>query len=198
MHVPRTSLAAVVLVVVTGCLFRSPSSSTFPGGRGAGALSKGSAPARPKVDQDVLGDLTLLWKARDARAAGDASGVRTAATTLARQHADSVWAGDVYLLAGLAARSQGDLEETRRWLAEALPRLDDTTPQWRRAAVVFAETSVRLGDEQTALRLAGSLREKHPRGVADRRARRLTDRVVARRPDLAGTPEQQLEEATLR
>ena len=201
MRVHRASLAAGLLVVIAGCLFRSPSSPTLPGGRGAwrgGTPAEGASPARPALDRETLGDLMLLWKARDARAAGDSTAVRAAATTLAQQHADSVWAGDVYLLAGLAARREQDLADTRRWLADALPHLDDTTPQWRRAVIVLAETSARLGDEPTAVRLARSLREKHPRGVADRRARRLTDRVLAHRPDLVGEPEQQLEEARLR
>jgi soluble lytic murein transglycosylase-like protein len=175
MRALRAAFAAGVLVVLTGCLVRSPS-STFPGGRG-GAPGEGYAPVRPALDEETLGDLVLLWKARDAQLAGDPTAVREAAT---------------------AAHRQGDLPDARRWLAEALPRLGETTPQWQRGAVVLAEINVHLGAEQTALRLAKSVREKHPRGVADRRARRLTDRVIARRPDLVGAPEQQLADAMLR
>jgi soluble lytic murein transglycosylase len=142
--------------------------------------------------------LALLWEARDAQSAGDLDSVHAAATRLSDRYPDSVWAGNLYLLAGLAARRLGELPEARGWLADALPRLDDTSAQWRRTVVVLAEVSVRSGDDATALGLARSLREKHPRGIADRRARRLTDRILARRPDLAGSPAEQLSEARLR
>jgi soluble lytic murein transglycosylase len=200
MRVRRASLAAGLLAVIAGCVVRSPTSPTVDAGRDA--ASRQAAPAaRPALDRATsanLGDLALLWQARDAQSVGDLDAVREAAATLAERHPDSVWAGDVYLLAGLAARRQGNLAEARHWLADALPRLDDTSAQWRRAAIALAETSARVEDDPTALRLARSLREKHPRGVADRRARRLTDRVWTRRPDLEGGPEQQLEEAALR
>jgi soluble lytic murein transglycosylase len=200
----RASLALGLAAALAGCIAQVP---VPPGDRGAGmGAGRGTPPAIQRPARPVLqtsgpadlGDLALLWEARDAQAAGDPSTVRRAASSLGARYPDSVWAGETYLLAGLAARRQGDLSEAGRWLAEALPLLDDTGPAWRRAVVVLAETTARSGDDATALRLARTLREKHPRGLADRRARRLTDRILARRPDLAGDVEQQLAEASLR
>jgi soluble lytic murein transglycosylase len=198
MRVRRATWAAGLLIAITGCVVRNPSPTPVPP---SGSARAGTPAARPVLDRATsatLGDLTLLWQARDARLAADPGAVRRAAATLADHHPDSVWAGEVYLLAGLAAMKLGDLGDARHWLADALPRLDEQSPQWRRAVIALAEASARLNDDGTALRLARSLREKHPRGVADRRARRLTDRVLARRPDLAGGPERQLAEASLR
>jgi len=203
MRVSRAGLATGLAIAIVGCVVRNPIWRE-QAGRTAGRFSGSEVdgrPARPTLrdtGQADLGDLVLLWQARDAQAAGDLDGVRNAASALATRYPESVWAGEAYLLAGLAADRQGDEAEARRWLAEALPLLDDTGPSWRRAVVVLAELSTRGGDDAMAVALATSVREKHPRGIADRRARRLTDRVLARRPDLLADAEQQLAEGALR
>jgi soluble lytic murein transglycosylase len=198
MRVRHVSVAVGLGVALTGCVLRSPSLSPSNGGSPTAAAPRPARPALGEADQTDLGDLALLWQARDAQAAGDLAMVRSSAARMAERYADSVWAGDLYLLAGSAAMREGDQTEARRRLADALPHLDETTAAWRRAVIMLAEASAQAGDDVMALGLARSLREKHPRGIADRRARRLTDRILARRPALAGDPSQQLDEAALR
>jgi soluble lytic murein transglycosylase len=145
----------------------------------------------------TLVDYTLYFQARSAARAGRIDDARAALARLSAEHPDSVWTGRAALLAGELARRAGDQPAARDWLVASRAILG-RGDRWTRATVALAEVEYESGDAPAALELAYAARRAAPRGLAGRRARRLTDRIVAQRPDLLASPDAIAEEADLR
>jgi soluble lytic murein transglycosylase len=129
----------------------------------------------------ALGDYVLYYRARALAGARRDSAAFEAIGRLVQTHPDSVWAGRARLLAGELAERNQDPAAARDWLLGARPLLSGA--RWATATVLLAELAATAGDDQTALSLAREVREKRPKSIADRRARRLVDRIRAASPD---------------
>jgi soluble lytic murein transglycosylase len=135
----------------------------------------------------VLADYVLYFRARAARAAGRRDDALTLARTLLATQPDSVWTGRTALLAG-ALLGGTDPSAAAADLATARAALPHGSRRWARATLLLAELDHRAGDDAQALDLAREVRRGAPRTIAARRARRLSDRVVAAHPELAPDP----------
>src|SRR5207249_938342 len=117
---------------------------------------------------------------------------------LLADHPDSVWKSRAALLAGALARTAGDLDGARAWLGTARAGLPAGSDRWAWATVALAEIADRRGDHEPALDLARAVRRGRPHGLADRRARRLTERIREAHPDVFGGAEAEAGEAEMR
>ncbi|HLY39208.1 MAG TPA: transglycosylase SLT domain-containing protein [Candidatus Binatia bacterium] len=138
----------------------------------------------------VLADYALWFRARATARAGHSADAATLAAELAANHPDSVWVGDAQVLRGRFLARGPDLAGARAALDAARSALARGGRPWIAATLVLAEVDVRLGDDESAVGLARDVRRGAPRTVAARRARRLTDRIRAVRPDLVDTVEE--------
>jgi soluble lytic murein transglycosylase len=136
----------------------------------------------------TLADYALYFRARAAASAGEPRDALAAIDRLLALDPDSIWAGPARLLAGELLRRGGDLGAARGWHAVARATLPSSSARWARATLVLAELEQQTGDPAAALDLARELRRARPRGIAARRARRLTDRIIRARPDLTADP----------
>jgi peptidoglycan lytic transglycosylase len=148
-------------------------------------------------DRPVLDDLAQYVRARDAARTGDDAGALAQIGTLAERHPESIWLASARLLAGQLRRRAGDLDGARGWLEAARGGLEGERDRWIACTVTLGEVDHLRGDDAAALDLARAARAARPRGIAARRARRLTERIRRRRPELFVTTASHLAEAKL-
>ena len=179
-----------------------------PGGEplvgGLAALSDGDAAEAARCFADVavrypaLGDYALYFGARAATSAGRRDDARTDLRRLLADHPDSVWKSQAAFRAGALARAVGDLDEARAWLETARAGLSAGSDRSAWATMALAEMAHRANDDVAALDLARAVRHSRPHTLADRRARRLTERIRRARPDLFEGGEPAADEAEMR
>src|SRR5881398_1452028 len=145
-----------------------------------------------------LADYALYFEARAAMSVGRGDDARDLLARLLADHPDSVWKSRAALLAGALARTAGDLDGARAWLGTARAGLPAGSDRWAWATVALAEIADRRGDHEPALDLARAVRRGRPHGLADRRARRLTERIREAHPDVFGGAEAEAGEAEMR
>src|SRR5947199_368264 len=145
-----------------------------------------------------LADYALYFEARAAMSVGRGDDARDLLARLLADHPDSVWKSRAALLAGALARTAGDLDGARAWLGTARAGLPAGSDRWAWATVALAEIADRRGDHEPALDLARAVRRGRPHRLADRRARRLTERIREAHPDVFGGAEAEAGEAEMR
>jgi tetratricopeptide (TPR) repeat protein len=181
------------------CLRRRARATGRPGvrvrsGRAAATPPGAATLIETTKREPALADYALYFRARRChrRPAGRCDRPRARART---SHADSVWVASAALLEGDGLRRGGDLAAARAAFATARAAFPPSSPWWPRAALSGAEVAAQLGDVEDALALAHDVRRAAPRGIAGRRARRLSERLRRARPDL---PLDHVDEAELR
>src|SRR5437867_2208566 len=181
---------------------RAPYGEPLASGLAALAAGDGAEAARLFADAarryPPLADYALYFGARAATAAGRRDDARDLLARLLSDHPDSVWKSRAALLAGALARAAGDLDGARAWLGTAHAGLPPGSDRWAWATVALAEIADRRGDREQALDLARAGRRSRPHALADRRARRLTERIRRAHPDVFGGAEADADEAEMR
>jgi soluble lytic murein transglycosylase-like protein/outer membrane protein assembly factor BamD (BamD/ComL family) len=140
----------------------------------------------------------LYLRATSAAAREDADAAGSFARRLRTNHPDSIWIGPTALTVGRVRRRTGDLPGAAEWFAVARTSLPASDPRHALATLALAEIAHARGDDLDALELANQVRTARPKSLVARRARRVADRVRARRPALALSPRARIAEAGLR
>jgi len=146
----------------------------------------------------ALADYALYFGARAETSARRPDDARELLARLLAEHPDSVWASRAALLAGALSRAGGDLDGARARLATARGGLPAGSDRWVWATVTLAEITHHARDDGTALDLARAVRHARPHSLADRRARRLIERIRRAHPDLLAGAEAAADEAEMR
>ena len=181
---------------------------TRPGGEplvaGLAALSDGDATEAARCFADVavrypaLADYALYFGARAAASAGRRDDARAELRRLLADYPDTVWKSQAAFRAGALARAAGDFDEAHGWLETARAGLSAGSDRAAWATMALAEMAHRANDDVAALDLARAVRHSRPHTLADRRARRLTERIRRARPDLFEGGEPAADEAEMR
>ena len=182
----RRGVGWVLFVLGAAACAAAPGRSTAPA-RLSPARTSADRPRTALEDtaarEPVLADYALYFRARAAADTRPADAVALA-RELVSSHPDSIWVGRARLLEGELFRGSADLGAARGAFDAASAALPSGSPWWLRAMLERAETAAALGDAEGALDVAHEIRRVAPRGIAARRARRLTERIHRARPDL--------------
>src|SRR5438876_123183 len=168
------------------------------------ALSDGDATEAARCFADVavrypaLADYALYFGARAAASAGRRDDARAELRRLLADYPDTVWKSQAAFRAGALARAAGDFDEAHGWLETARAGLSAGSDRAAWATMALAEMAHRANDDVAALDLARAVRHSRPHTLADRRARRLTERIRRARPDLFAGGEPAADEAEMR
>jgi soluble lytic murein transglycosylase len=180
----RRGVGWVVCLIGVAACAAAPGRSTAPAHPVRASPDRSLTPLEDAAAREpALADYALWFRARAAAGARPADALALA-RELVTTHPDSIWVGRARLLEGDLLRRKGDLGAARSAFDAAGTALPSGSPWWLRATLGRAETAAALGDADGALEVAHDIRRVAPRGIAARRARRLTERLRRARPDL--------------